>query len=133
VILFAGLLPALIVVPIFVTSEAPFWILIFAVVFPLTFGGWGVKMIRAAKRSKIIAQTGVRGTGRILAVNLTGTYINNVPQMRIVMQVTVPGRPPVQASCTKLLQPQNAAGLVGREVNVMWSPAYPDQAVLEDA
>jgi hypothetical protein len=132
VILFAGLTPAFIVIPLIIAGEAPIFALIFAIIFPVAFGGWGLKMIKAAKRSKIIAQTGVRGTGRILAVNLTGTYINNVPQMRIDMQVTVPGRPPVQASCTKLLQPQHAAGLAGREVNVMWSPAYPNEVVLED-
>jgi hypothetical protein len=133
VILLAGCSPIFIVVPLIIAGEAPIFAAIFAIVFPLAFGGWGLKMIKAAKRSKLIAQTGTRGTGRILAVNMTGTTINNVPQMRIEMQVTVPGRPPVQASCLKLLQPQHAAGLVGRDVNVMWSPAYPNEAVLEDA
>ena len=63
---------------------------------------------------------------------MTGTTINNVPMMRIVMQVNVPNHPPVQASCTKLLQPQHAAGLTGREVNVIWHPNYPNEAVLEE-
>jgi hypothetical protein len=132
VILLAGLTPAVIVVPLVIVGEAPIFALIFAVVFPLAFGGWGLKMIKAAKRSKTIAQTGIRCTAKILAVNMTGTRINGVPLMRIDMLVTVPGRPPVPASTTKLLQPQHAAGLAGREVSVMWSPAYPTEAVLED-
>jgi hypothetical protein len=133
IILGAGLTPAFIVVPLVITGEAPIFALIFAVVFPLAFGGWGLKMIKAARRSKLIAQTGQRCTARILAVNMTGTTINNVPLMRIELQVMAPGRPPVPASTTKLLQPQHAAGLAGREVSVIWSPAYPDEAVLEDA
>jgi len=132
IILIAGLTPAFIVVPMVVVGEAPVFALIFAIVFPLAFGGWGLKMIRAGRRSKLIAQTGKRGTGKILAVNMTGTRINGVPLMKIDMMVTVPGHPPVQASCTKLLQPQNAAGLAGREVSVIWSPAFPNEVVLED-
>jgi hypothetical protein len=132
IILGAGCIPIFIIVPMIVVGEAPIWAAIFAIVFPLSFGGWGLKMIKASRRSKLIAQSGVRGRGRILAVNMTGTTINDVPMMRIDMEVTVPNRPPVRASTTKLLQPQHAAGLIGREVSVIWHPSYPNEAVLEE-
>ena len=103
--------------------------MLFMLLFPLIFGGIGLKAIGSAKRAKEIATKGFRGRARILNISATGTRINNVPMMRFDLEITVDGQPPVRASATKLMYPQG--GLVGAEIGVIWHPKYPTEAVME--
>ncbi|MBI4953261.1 MAG: hypothetical protein HY908_14610 [Myxococcales bacterium] len=105
--------------------------LLFMLIFPVVFGGMGLRMILAARRAREIATHGIQGRGRVVNVSMTGTRINHVPVMRIDVQIEVPGHPPTVAA-TKRLMPQHVAGsLMGRELGVIWHPKYPADVVLD--
>lgn len=106
-------------------------VLLFAVLLPAGLGLLGLRMIQGAKRQKIIAESGLQGQARVLALDRTGTEINDVPVMRIDVEVRVAGRPPFRASTKKLMQPHEASMLIGREVPILWHPKYPGEVVLE--
>ena len=78
----------------------------------------------------------VHGPVTAVVVGIAGTtiganLINNVPMMRIDLQLQIPGHPPIMASTTKLIHPHQAAVLMGRDLPVLWSPSYPTEVVLE--
>src|SRR5262249_4678643 len=107
------------------------WPVLFVIIFPLAFGSWGFKMVRDAKRARIIAESGTSGQGRVVSASPTGTRINGVPVMRIDLQATIPGRPPFPASPTQLMPSGQAQSLVGRDLPILWHPNYPNEVVLE--
>jgi hypothetical protein len=133
----AGFLPLLFVIPSAIAVVVGGGSLLevlpmgFVLLFPAILGGIGYKMVQAADRAKAIAREGQHGRGRVLAVTPTGTTINDVPMMRIDVEVQVPGVPPVRASSKKLLHHAQASMLVGRELGVIWQPKYPDEVVLD--
>ncbi len=128
IFLFAGCVPLVILIILVASGEfvAP---MLTMLIFPLVFGGIGLKSIRSAKRAKIIAAEGLRGRAKILAISPTGTRINGVPVMRFDLEVHVEGRPSVRATSSKLMYPQG--NLAGVEIPVIWHPSYPDDAVME--
>jgi hypothetical protein len=130
-IVVVGCLPALITIPVLLASDAPAFAGLFTLIFPLAFAPWGISMIRRARRQRVVARTGLQARGRVVGVSPTGTRVNNVPMMRIDVQVQAPGHAPVTASMTKLLHPHQASMLMGRELSCIWSPAYPQDVVLE--
>lgn len=105
------------------------WPMLFMLLFPAIFGSMGFRMIRATNRAKTIAKTGIHGKGKIVAANTTGTRINNVPVIEIVVAVEVPGHAPRQASQKRLMYPN--AVLIGREVSIIWHPKYPEECVID--
>jgi hypothetical protein len=110
--------------------SGPFeWPMLFMLIFPVVFGGWGLSMIRASNRAKTIAKTGIHGKGTVVSTNTTGTRINNVPVIEIVVKIDVAGHPQRQASQKRLMYPNPA--LVGREVPIIWHPKYPDECVID--
>lgn len=129
VALLGGGLPLVVLVSMLASEEFE-WPALFMLLFPLIFGSMGMRMIRSAKRTKEIAREGLHGRGRIVAVRPTGTRINDVPLMKIDVQVTVNGHPPVMAS-TKRLIGDGGGHLVGGEVPVIWHPKYPAEVVLD--
>ena len=126
----AGMIPLIILVAM-AASGTFMPQMLFMLIFPLVFGGIGLKAVLGARRAQEIARDGLRGKGRIIALNMTGTRINNVPLMEIVTQVEVQGYPPTQCTTRRLMYPHQAGGLQGREVAVIWHPKYPSQVVLE--
>ncbi len=128
VFLVAGCIPLVILIGLIASDqfELP---MLFMLIFPLTFGGIGLKSIGAARRAKEIAANGLRGRGRILGLTPTGTTVNDVPMIRFDLEITLEGRPSVRASATKLMYPQG--NLVGAEIGVIWHPKYPNDAVME--
>jgi hypothetical protein len=100
-------------------------------IFPVVFGGMGVKMIRRSLRMKAIATGGIHGQGTILGCRGTGTHINNVPVMEFQVQVQVEGHPPVSCTDRRTMHSGEAQSLVGRQVGVIWHPKYPAEVVLE--
>jgi hypothetical protein len=129
VALAGGGIPVVVFVSMLASGEFE-WPALFMLIFPLVFGSMGLGMIRSAGRMKKIAREGLHGIGRIVAISPTGTQINNVPLMKIDVQVTVDGHPPVMAS-TKRLIGDGGGHLVGAQVPVIWHPKYPADVVLD--
>ena len=126
--LLCGLIPLPIL--IFLIASGAFELpMLFMLLFPIIFGGIGLKAIGSAKRAKEIATNGLRGRARIVGLAPTGTTINDVPMMRFDLEITVEGRPPIRASATKLMYPQG--NLIGADIGVIWHPKYPNDAVME--
>lgn len=51
-----------------------------------------------AKRATCLRTQGLQGRGRTTGVEATGVHINNVPQVRVLLEVTVPGLLPSATS-----------------------------------
>jgi hypothetical protein len=127
----AGCLPLVIMTPLALFTDAPIFMPIFSLPFVFAFGGWGLKTLKHAKRQEEIAKSGVSGQGKVLSLSPTGVSINDVPEMRIDMELKIPGQGPLRASTKKIMMPHQAAGLVGQELPVIWTPAHPEDVVLE--
>jgi len=68
-----------------------------------------------------------------MAVQLTGTTVNDVFQMQLVMQVQLEGQAPYQASTKLLMHPHQAAAFSpGTVVPVRVDPKDPSFVVLEN-
>ena len=104
---------------------------LFMLIFPVVFGGMGLRMILAARRKKEIAKGGLQGQGTVTAIQVTGTRINDVPVLRLQVQCQVEGHPPVVAFTKRTMYPGQAQALVGRTVGIIWHPKYPQDVVLE--
>jgi hypothetical protein len=85
-------------------------------------------MILRGRRAREIAEHGLHGRGRILAVESTGTKINGTPLVRFDVEVKVEGHSPVVASAKLLMR--GGGHLVGKDVPVIWHPKYPSEVVL---
>jgi hypothetical protein len=128
VMIAGGGVPAVLLTIFSVTGQFE-WPMLMMLLFPVIFGGMGVRMILHGRRAKEIAQHGLHGRGKVLSVETTGTKINGTPLMQINVQVAVEGHPPVVASVRRLMR--GGGELIGREVAVIWHPKYPSEVVLE--
>jgi len=54
-------------------------------------------------RETNLIQNGIRGQAKILDMNQTGTYINNLPQVKFLLQITTPYMEPYQIEHTKVV------------------------------
>jgi hypothetical protein len=128
ILLVVGSIPLGIVVLMIASGELE-WPMLLMLIAPLILGplGWG--MIAAARRTKEIAEHGLHGAGRIVAVSPTGTRINDTPLMRIDVQIAIAGHPEVMASAKRLMH--GGGELVGQQVAVIWHPKYPNDVVLD--
>jgi hypothetical protein len=83
---------------------------------------------KAAKEEQRLLQTGTPASGQILAVNQTGTYVNNQPQVNIVVMVYPSGGQPYQAQITKLVSMFEIAQYqIGGQVQVYYDPQDPSK------
>ncbi len=130
IILAGGSVPLVILV-IEIVDGTFFMPMLAMLLFPVIFGGWGLKMIRGARRARAIARDGIHAKGRIVSVAPTGTRINHVPVMRLDLELDVDGHGRRKASAKRLCNTAQAAMLVGREVGVIWHPKYPDEVVVD--
>lgn len=91
------------------------------------FGGL---MKQSQERSQLLA-TGLPAMGRVLQLMDTGMLVNNNPQVRIVVEVQMPGRPPYQADTTMIVSmlavPRVQPGCV---VNLKVDPMNPTRIAL---
>ncbi len=87
---------------------------------------------RRAQKARKLRLEGIEAQGRVISVEPTGTRIDNVPQFEISVSVSLPGKPPYDAS-TKVLLPQNAAaGLTpGTVVHIRVDPLDPGVILVE--
>lgn len=83
-------------------------------------------LAKAKREEARILSTGTPAQGQIMAVQQTGTYINNNPQVVIVVQVTPQGGAPYQTQITKVVSmfeiPQYQ---VGAQVALRIDPVNP--------
>jgi hypothetical protein len=75
-----------------------------ATVVPLALVGFLVfrLMKGSAERQKLL-QTGVPATAQVIAVQQTGTYVNNQPEVMATLMVQRAGAPPYQVNTTMIL------------------------------
>jgi hypothetical protein len=125
-----GLVPLIVLASMLASGNFVFPMLTM-LIFPVVFGGMGLRMIKQAKRAALIAREGIHGRGRIMGFEFTGTRINHVPVMRFIVQVTVPDHPPIQAQATRQIDAGQAQMIVGREVGVIWHPKFPTDVVMD--
>jgi hypothetical protein len=89
-------------------------------------------MMKGQQLQQQLLTTGQRAQGRILQVAQTGTYVNNQPQVQIVLEVAPPGRPPYQAQMVTILSmlaiPRVQPGAI---VAVRYNPANPAEVAIE--
>jgi hypothetical protein len=88
-------------------------------------------MARGAALQSRLRQTGVPGTARIVSVAETGLTVNDAPQVDMVLEVAIAGRPPYQVRHRELV-PRLALGRLtdGRPLQVMVDPMQPEQLVV---
>lgn len=85
------------------------------------------KMLR-----KKLAQSGADGTGKILAIERTGTRVNNQPMFRFRMLITVPTfKQPYMAIHHEIMAPGAVQGIPpGTEVPIKVDPKDPRQMII---
>jgi len=113
-----------------------------AIVLPGILGGLGITglvflligkaMQKASRRAVFLRLHGLPGRGTIQGVVPTGTKINNVPMMRVSLQVQLAdGRPPYTTE-TKLLQTALGGGAApGAVVGIRADPTDPQKVLIE--
>jgi hypothetical protein len=88
-------------------------------------------VMKGAQQQQQLLAMGHPANGRILQLLDTGTWINNNPQVRIIVEVHPPGRAPYQAECTMVVS-QLAIPRVqpGSAVHVRFDPMNPARIAL---
>lgn len=79
-----------------------FTLVVFAGVGFVMWKVFGGLMKQSQERQALLA-TGMPAMGRVLQLADTGMLVNNNPQVRIVVEVQMPGRPPYQADTTMVV------------------------------
>jgi ABC-type lipoprotein release transport system permease subunit len=100
-------------------------IIFFVVVFGLAFGPFALGGIKNAQKKSRLKTIGVKKRVKIISVTGTGLYINEIPQVKMVVE-TQPG---VQAEITALAA--SWSGIVaGAEIDILVDPSNPTEAVM---
>lgn len=98
----------------------------------VVMAGLGIQMRRAAKKARRLRRHGLRGFGEVLAMEATGTKINDVPVMEIRLRIQLEGRTPYTASTKMLLDAgERAQFTIGRTVPVRVDPEDPAEVIVE--
>lgn len=100
-------------------------IIFFVVVFGLAFGPHAIAGVKNAQKKSRLKVTGVKKRVKILSVTGTGLYINEIPQVKMVVE-TQPG---VQAEITTLAASWSGI-IAGAEIDVLVDPSNPTEAVV---
>lgn len=92
----------------------------------------GKRLLTNAKRTAELRERGVDAYGEVLDISTTGMSVNDVPQYRIKLRVTLGGKDPVEASVDKLMGPVDAARFQpGTVVPVLVDPEDPTRVDLD--
>jgi len=92
------------------------------------FGGIGLVMRKNAQRAAWLRVNGVSAMGQIQGMAPTGLSINNVPQMQYTFLITLPGRPPYQATTKALM---GGLRMTGGSVPLRVNPNNPSEFIIE--
>jgi hypothetical protein len=88
-------------------------------------------MAKNAAAERELLATGAAAPARILSVGQTGMYVNNQPQVQILLEVSPPDGPAYQATVNKVISmlqiPRIQPGLV---VDVRYDRANPSRLAL---
>jgi hypothetical protein len=94
------------------------------------FGLWGLRTLRTGQRERRVFASGVRAPARVLGASPTGVRINDIPEMRIDLEVQL--QPPVRTAIRMLVNPgQHHVLAPGTMLHVRVDPQNPDLAVLD--
>lgn len=98
----------------------------------LSFFFVGRMILKPKMLKKRLAQTGADGTGKILAIERTGTRVNNQPMFRFRMLITVPTfKQPYMAIHHEIMAPGTVQGIPpGTEVPIKVDPKDPRQMII---
>ncbi|MGL5831520.1 MAG: hypothetical protein ACRCZE_05240 [Candidatus Altimarinota bacterium] len=100
-------------------------IILFVGIFVLAFAPHVVGGIKNAQKKSRLKVIGIRKKAKILSVTGTGLYVNNIPQVKIIVE-TQPG---VQAEFTAMAASWSGIA-AGAEVEILVDPSNPTEAVL---
>jgi hypothetical protein len=102
----------------------------FSFIFVLAFGLWGFRTLRVGLRERRVFASGVRAKARVVSATPTGTQVNDIPEMRIDLDVML--QPPVRTAIRMLVNPGQQHILApGTVLYVRVDPQHPDVAVLD--
>jgi hypothetical protein len=102
----------------------------FTLIFVPAFGLWGLRTLRMGQREKQVFERGVRAPARVVGAAPTGVTINNIPELRIELEVQL--SPPVRTQIRMLVHPGQQHVLApGTMLHVRVDPQQPDVAVLD--
>jgi len=88
-----------------------------------------VLFVGAGRRDRISA-TGLPGTGQILSITQTGTFVNNNPQVALELLVNVPGRAVYQARVKEIV-PLIMLNRLQGTLPVRVDPSDPERVVIQ--
>src|SRR6202008_3798551 len=88
----------------------------------------GVQLARF-KRRRHLLQHGEMAVGRVLTISQTGTSVNEVPEMRLVVDVERAGEQPRRITFKQLID-LGSIPRAGERVYMMLDPKDPDRATL---
>jgi hypothetical protein len=78
------------------------------------------------KKSENLMATGVQGVATVLALQDTGMLVNNNPRVTLSMEITLPNKPPYQATKTMVIPMIRMSQVqVGSTVQVVVDPSQP--------
>lgn len=108
----------------------PLMMLPFMLIFIPAFGLWGFRTFRTGQREQRVFANGVRAQARVIGASRTGVSVNDVPEMRIDLDVLI--NPPVRTAIRLLVSPGEQHILIpGTVIYVRVDPQHPDVAVLD--
>lgn len=84
------------------------------------------------RRRQYLLRNGVRAAARVVSISQTGTSINEVPEMRLVLDVEREGERPHRIKITELVD-LGSMPRAGECVHVLFDPKNPESATLAPA
>ena len=90
----------------------------------------GFMLLVGARGRDRISTTGLPGSGQILSVTQTGTFVNNNPQVTLELLVNVPGRAAYQARVKEIV-PLIMLNRLQGTVPVRVDPEHPERVVIQ--
>jgi hypothetical protein len=86
---------------------------------------WGPSWLRDRRDARLLRE-GLPATARVIAVEDTGNRFNSVPEMRIRLEVTAPGRAPYMAETRRI----GVSFPTGSVLDVRIDPVRPDHVAI---
>ena len=85
---------------------------------------------RSAEKSRLM-QAGVHAEGTLVGAEQTGTFINNNPVVRLLLDVRMPGRPVYRVTVTETIDLVSLSQLTpGKELLLKVDPLHPEKVAI---
>lgn len=109
-----------------------FWIgVLIAVIILGTFGGIFGFYYYVNKKESNLKENGIEGQAAILSAEQTGMYMNNLPQVKMLLEITIPGEVPYQIEHKQIMNYISIGGFsAGHVVPVLVDPNNPKNILL---